>query len=64
MKEYTNQKKGITALVWEMTKGIAVALRDDDSGKTLEPITIFPHKMENAHERAKTYALEIAKINR
>jgi len=63
MKEYTNYEQGITSLVWEMQRGIAVALRDDDSGETLEPVTIFPHKVENAHQKAKLYALKIANLN-
>ena len=62
MKEYTNYEQGITSLVWEMQRGIAVALRDDDSGETLEPVTIFPNKMENAYEKAKLYALKIANL--
>jgi hypothetical protein len=63
MKEYTNHDEGITSLVWEMTKGIAVALRDDESGETLDPVTIFPHKMENAHQKAHSHALKIANLN-
>ena len=63
MKEYTNTEKGITSVLWEMIKGYAVALRDDDSGKTLDHVTIFPHKMENAYEKAESYALKIANLN-
>ena len=63
MKEYTNAEKGITSLLWEMGKGYAVALRDDDSGETLDPVTIFPHKMENSYARAQAHALKIANLN-
>ena len=63
MKEYTNTEKGITSLLWEMVKGYAVALRDDYTGETLDPVTIFPHKMENASDKAQAYALEIANLN-